>query len=423
MNSTAELELKIDRLGGRGDGIGEDRGQQVYVPFTTVGDIVRVRLGKKRGEGLSAKLLEVLEAGPDRVTPPCPHYTECGGCALQHLSSEAEQAWKRDLVVEALNRRGFGDIPIGPTIAVPPHSRRRTALTVVRAGGRILLGYLGRASHQVVPIESCAVLDPVLDALIKPLTVLANGLAIPKKGLNISLTATNSGVDIVIGGHQELDLDLRERLTDFVLEHDVARLSWGVKYPELVLAQRAPVVEFGGVAVEPAPGGFLQASPAAEQALIARVLEHLKGCKRIIDLFSGVGTFALALGAAGSVVTACDGDDAAVAALIAATNRSAGRVNIDANVRDLERRPLGLHETKSIDGVVLDPPRAGAKAQCEALATSNVGKIAYVSCNPATFARDARTLVDGGYRLIEISPINQFPWSSHVELIGLFERD
>jgi len=422
MTVTDEIELKIDRLGARGDGIGENRGQQIYVPFTTVGDLVRIRLGQRRGEGRSASLIDVVSAGPDRVSPPCPHFGHCGGCTLQHLSTAAEQVWKRELVIDALKRRGFDDVPVAQTIAVPPRSRRRTAFTVVRAGGRVLFGYLERASHQVVPIETCAVLDPILEVLIKPLTALANTLSIPKKGLNISLTATNSGVDLVIGGHKELDLDLRQRLTDFTVQHDIARLSWGVKYPELVIAQRAPVVEFGGVAVEPAPGGFLQASPAAEQALTGQVVDHLGDCKRIIDLFSGAGTFALALGAGGAAMTAFDGDEAAIAALTAAANRSAGRVNIDASVRDLERRPIGLHEVKSIDGVVLDPPRAGAKAQCEALATSDIGKIAYVSCNPATFARDARTLVDGGYSLISVSPINQFPWSSHVELIGCFER-
>ena len=423
MTVADEFELKIDRLGARGDGIGEHRGQQIYVPFTSAGDLVRVRLGQKRGDGRSAAVVDVVSAGPDRVSPPCPHFGQCGGCTMQHLSPSAEQVWKRDLVIDALKQRGFDDISVAETIAVPSRSRRRTTFTVVRAGGRVLFGYLERGSHQVVPIEVCAVLDPTLDALIKPLTVLANTLSIPKKGLNISLTATSSGVDLVIGGHRELDLDLRQRLTDFVLQHDIARLSWGVKYPELVIAQRAPVVEFGGVTVEPAPGGFLQASPAAEQALSGQVLDHLGGCKRIIDLFSGAGTFALALGAGGAAMTAFDGDEAAIAALAAAANRSAGRINIDATMRDLERRPIGLHELKSIDGVVLDPPRAGAKAQCDVLATSDVGKIAYVSCNPATFARDARTLVEGGYTLVSVSPINQFPWSSHVEMIGRFERE
>ena len=422
MTDTNLVEIEIASLGSRGDGIGEHAGQQIYVPFTTAGDRVRVRLGQKRGEGRSASVVDVLQASADRTVPPCQHFAECGGCALQHVSPNAEQVWKRDLVVDALNRRGLGDVPVAETISVPSNSRRRTSFTVVRAGGRILLGYMGRASHQVVPISSCAVLDPILDELIKPLTVLADTLSIPKKGLSISMTVTNSGVDLVIGGHKELDLSLRERLTDFAIRQDIARLSYGTKYPELVIAQRAPVVEFGGVAVEPAPGGFLQASSTAEKALTSHVVDHLGDCKRIIDLFSGVGTFTLALGAVGAGLTAFDGNDAAIDALKAAANRSAGRINVDATVRDLERRPIGIHEMKNFDGLVLDPPRAGAKAQCEVLAISDISSIAYVSCNPGTFARDARTLVDGGYRLLSVSPINQFPWSSHVELIGCFEK-
>jgi 23S rRNA (uracil1939-C5)-methyltransferase len=422
MSATEEIELEIGRLGSRGDGVGEDAGRLIYVPFTTVGDRVRVRLGQKRGDGLSARLLDIVRPGPDRVSPPCRHFTDCGGCALQHLSAPAEQAWKRQLAVDALNRRGLGDIDVEETINIPPGARRRTTFSVVRAGGRLLLGYLGRASHQVVPIDSCTVLEPVLEGLIKPLAVLAAGLEIPKKGLNISLTATASGVDVVIGGQNELDLALRERLTEFAEAQDLARLSWGVKYPELVLTRRTPAVKFGGVAVEPAPGGFLQAGAVAEQVLSDHVLDHLSDAKRTIDLFSGIGTFALALAAGGASVAAYDGDDAAIEALTAAVHRSAGRINIGATVRDLERRPLELHELKGIEALVLDPPRAGAKAQCETLATSEIRKIAYVSCNPGTFSRDARKLVDGGYRLVKVSPINQFPWSSHIELIGRFER-
>jgi len=422
MSAPLEVELDIERLGGRGDGVGQGDGHKIYVPFTTAGDRVRVRLGEKRGEGISARIVEVLTAGPDRVEAPCPHFSQCGGCTLQHVSPAAEQVWKRQLVIDALGRRALDDTTILETISVPANSRRRTSFSVFNAGGRILFGYLARGSHRVVPIETCHVLDPQLSVLIKPLSTLAHDLPIPKKGLNIAVTATTSGVDIVIGGRKDLDLDLRERLTAFAVEQDIARLSWGVKHPELVIAQRMPEVKFGGVAVEPAPGGFLQASEVAEIALTEHVLDHLGDCKNIIDLFAGAGTFALALADKGAQVTAYDGDESAIDAMTAAVNRSAGRINISANARDLERRPLALHDFKGIDGIVLDPPRAGAKAQCEALATSDVNKIAYVSCNPGTFARDARRLVDGGYTLLSVAPINQFPWSSHVELIGRFER-
>jgi 23S rRNA (uracil1939-C5)-methyltransferase len=422
MNAPQNIELEIDRLGGRADGIGKDQGQKIYVPFTAPGDRVRVRLGEIRDEGISAKLIEVLTAGPDRVEPPCPYFLTCGGCSVQHLAPKAEQVWKRQLVVDALGRRGFGEETVAETLTVPLNSRRRTTFTVVNAGGRILLGYLARGSHRVVPVQSCDVLDPSLSELIQPLAVLAHDLPISKKGLNISLTKTTSGLDVVIGGRKELTLELRERLASFARQHDLARLSWGAKHPEPVVAQRLPSVEFGGVAVEPVPGGFLQASAAAEAILTEHVADHLSGCEELFDLFAGVGTFALALASRGARVTAYDGDDAAVVALTGAVNRSAGRISVTAQLRDLERNSLTPDELKDIDGVVLDPPRAGAKGQCADLASSGIRKISYVSCAPGTFARDARKLVDGGYALKSVVPINQFPWSSHVELIGCFER-
>lgn len=422
MNAPQDIELEIDRLDGRADGIAKDDGQKIYVPFTVPGDRVRVRLGERRDEGISAKLIEVLTAGPDRVEPPCPYFLTCGGCTVQHLAPKAEQLWKRQLVVDALGRRGFGEETVAETLTVPLNSRRRTTFTVVNAGGRILLGYLARGSHRAVPVQSCDVLDPSLSALIQPLAALARDLPIPKKGLNISLTKTTSGLDVVIGGRQELTLELRERLAGFAQEHDLVRLSWGAKQPEPVVAQRLPSVEFGGVGVEPVPGGFLQASTEAEKILTAHVVDHLSDCKELFDLFAGVGTFALALASRGARVTAYDGDDAAVAVLTGAVNRSAGRLNVVAELRDLERNPLTTDEFKGIDAVVLDPPRAGAKGQCAALASSGVRNIAYVSCAPGTFARDARRLVDGGYTLNSVVPVNQFPWSSHVELIGCFER-
>lgn len=422
MSDTEEIELDIERLGGRADGVGNVDGHKIFVPFTVPGDRVRVRLGERRDEGTRAQLVEILKAGQDRVEPPCPHFMRCGGCAVQHLSPGAEQAWKRQLIVDALGRRGLDDVVVSETIPVPPNSRRRTTFTVFNAGGRILLGYLARGSHRVVPIQSCGVLDPSLSQLIEPLGSLARDLPIPKKGLGISLTKTTSGIDAVIGGRKDLTLEQRERLTDFALQQDFARLSWGAKHPETIIVQRPPLVEFGGVAVEPPPDGFLQASPAAEAILIEHVVHHLGECAEVADLFTGIGTFALTLSASGAHVMAYDGDDAAIAALTGAVNRSAGRLKLTAQSQDLERNPLIPEAFKDIDGVVLDPPRAGAKRQCAALSSSTARKIAYVSCNPGTFARDARKLVDGGYTLLSVVPVNQFPWSPHVELIGCFER-
>ena len=417
-----ETELLIERLGGRGDGIGKLGGETVYVPFSVPGDRVRARLGKRRGEGCAAELIEVLSPGPDRVDAPCPHFSTCGGCAMQHLSPYAELEWKRRLIRDALGRRGLNDVPISDTFSVPPNSRRRTSMRIINAGGRILLGYLARGSHQVVPIGSCSVLDPALERLILPLTSLGHYLPIPRQGLQISLAKVDSGLDVVIGGRLGLTLELRERLTEFARQYDLARLSWGMTHPEPIIVQRTPTVEFGGITVVPPIGGFLQASLAAEKVLSEQVVNHLNSCNYIVDLFSGIGTFSFALAGKGAHIWAYDGDEEAVYALLNAVNRSAGRVNVDADVRDLERRPLSAHEFNKIDGVVLDPPRAGAKQQCEALSGSSVSMISYVSCAPRTFARDVRNLVDGGFTLKSVVLINQFSWSTHVELVGCLER-
>ena len=268
----------------------------------------------------------------------------------------------------------------------------------------------------------CAVLDPRLSALIEPLRVLAGHLPIPKRGLELSLTATAAGVDLLIGARGSPELEAREQLTDFALAHDLARVSWGRRDPELIILSQSPQVSLGGVAVVVPAGGFLQAGPDAEAFLIERVGAYLGQPRKVADLYAGVGTFALSLAAAGAQVSAFDGDDTAIAALQAAVNAAAGRLRVTAKSRDLAERPLTAAELADFDAAVLDPPRAGAAAQVEELSRSDVATIAYVSCHPGTFARDARILVDGGYALIDVTPVNQFQWSPHVELIGRFER-
>ncbi len=416
----ADLEVNIARLGGRGDGIADGPDGPLYVPFSLPGERVRVKPGAKRGDGRTASLLEVIDPAPERLEPPCPHFGECGGCALQHMSGPAELAWKRTLVVDALGRRGLQDVSVNRPEAIPAGRRRRTTLHAVRAGGRVIIGYSARASHRIVPVAACLVLDPRLSGLIEPLRNLAGHLPIPKRGLEISLTSTDGGVDLRIGAPGSPDLTVRERLTDFAVTHDLARVSWGSRDPEPILVSRNPHVSLGGTEVVVPSGGFLQAGSDAEALLIERVVAHVGQASRIADLYAGVGTFALSLAATGAQPAAYDGDAAAIEALQAAVNAAAGRLNVRAEVRDLADRPLLAGELVAFDAVVLDPPRAGAREQARELAQSNVSKIAYVSCHPGTFARDARILVDGGHDLIDVTPVNQFQWSPHVELIARF---
>ena len=428
MTPDIKFEVEIMSLGGQGDGIGSHDGQKVFVPHTVVGDRVRVQRSGKPGasgaggETIRAKLLEVIDPGPGRQIPPCPYYGECGGCSLQHLGEQAEQDWKRQIVVDALARRGLEDVTVAPTRLIKRDSRRRTRWTAIRAGGRLLMGYQKKGTNEVVDIETCAVLDPKLNAIIADVRNLISTLKIHKKGLGIAATLTDTGIDLTIEAPGEPDMELRMRLSEFAQKHEIPRLSWGPKTPEVIIMAKEPVIAFGGTNVVAPATGFLQASAAAEAVLTELVLAHVGDAKKVADLYSGVGTFALALAAHGCQVSAYDGDERAIGALQAAVNKSAGRVNVHSEIRDLDRRPLQTKEFKKLDAVVLDPPRAGAQVTCEELSMSAVPKVAYVSCNPGTFARDARELVDGGYALTRVTPVGQFAWSPHVELVAEFER-
>ena len=422
MDKGNTIELDITSLGGQGDGIGEHDGQRVFVPGTVEGDRVQARITGKTSDALRASVTKVIQEGPGRQTPPCPYFGECGGCAVQHLSPEKESDWKRGIVQDALSRRGLGDVAVSETRMINTASRRRTRWSAIRAGGRLLVGYQQKGSNRVVDIDHCAVLDPALNEILPAVKSLVETLRIPKKGLGISATLTDTGVDLTIEAPGEPDMPLRMRLGEFAQAHDLPRISWGNRDPEVLLMIREPVVSFGGAGVVAPAGGFLQASAAAEKVLSDLVFGHLAGAKKIADLYAGVGTFALSLADSGATVQAFDGNDAAIAALQTAVNRSAGRLTVSAEVRDLDRRPLQGKELKKLDAVVLDPPRAGAQTVCTELAASGIGKIAYVSCNPGTFARDARMLVDGGYDLKNVIPVNQFAWSPHVELVAEFVR-
>ena len=404
------VELEIERLGARGDGIARYRGRVVYVPFTAPGDRVRVALTGARGEGVSARLVELVQPSEARAVPPCRHFGTCGGCSFQHVSTDAYAEAKRSLVVDALARHGLAGAPVEPLRRLPPGTRRRARFSV--RGGRI--GFQGRASHTLVALEECAVLAPVIVALLPALRRLRNNVG-------YSVTLADTGLDVVAERPRAPDLGELETLATFAEGNDLARLSWRSGDETVPLAQRRPVrVVLGSVPVDLPADAFLQATPEAEAALTALVLAGTAGAVRVADLFAGIGTFTFAL-ASGARVHAVEGAAPALAALRAAANR-AGLARVSTETRDLEARPLGPEELAAYDAVVFDPPRAGAKAQAEALARSSVPRVVAVSCNPATFARDAATLVAGGYRLESVVPVDQFVWSPHVELVATFIR-
>jgi 23S rRNA (uracil1939-C5)-methyltransferase len=397
------LTLNILEVGNRGDGVAVEEGRRYFVPFTLPGEIVSAKPLGKRGEGIAAELEEVLAPSRHREKAPCTHFGQCGGCALQHWRRDAYDAWKVGLIERALKQRGVEAPSFEPLLAGAPNERRRADFIVRRR----VAGFHERASHQVLDLAECHVLQPKLFALLQPLRGL-----IPGEAADVIVNDTDSGLDVLIRPHKRQDLSLQanEKLVAFAQATDLARLSWGDRAePDPVVARRAPRLLFGDVNVEPPPGVFLQATKRAEQAMRVAAVAWLPGARRVADLFAGIG--ALTLGQPWRT-SLYESDPASVAAT----------TKLGAVRRDLFRNPLQPADLKPLDAVVLDPPRAGAAAQVAELAGSAVPRIVYASCDPGSFARDARTLQDGGYRLEKLLPIDQFLWSVHVEVIALFSK-
>jgi len=411
----ALTELVIDRLGHRGDGIVvQPDGRSLFVPYTLAGETVDVDL-----QAGAARLNRVVTPSPDRIEPACRHFGVCGGCLLQHVAPAPYADFKRRLVVDALADRGLSP-DIGETRLVPPRSRRRATFAGIMAGRHPLVGFNERASHRLVSLQECPVMKPQLLAALPALTALT-GLVAPRKGgLDLTVTLTAGGLDVSVAGIAARDVDrLRLPLIDLAERFDLARLSAG---GEAIVERRPAAIDIDGVAVTLPPGGFLQASVEAEAIMGELVTAAIPAkAKRVADLFSGIGTFALRL-ARQAEVLAVEGEAGAVAALDRAARGMTGRRRITAERRDLARRPLIEKELEKIDAAVFDPPRAGAAEQSLWLARSKVPTVVAVSCNPATLSRDLRTLVDGGYRIETVTPVDQFLWSSHVEVVAVLRR-
>jgi 23S rRNA (uracil1939-C5)-methyltransferase len=404
--------LTIEELGAQGDGIVHTPAGPIYVPFTLPGEVVTAEVKGQRG-----RLLAVEKPSDDRVEPASPHFGVCGGCAVQHLAPDPYAAWKRDKVVRALQSRGL-DVQVEPLVHCPPGSRRRVTLTARVMDNRTLLGFNAAQSHRIVEIEECPVALPQITAALGDLRALAGLLATGTKQFRLTVTVTQTGLDIAAQDIGKLTEARRRRAVDLVMAKGFARLSVD---GETVIEPAKPVVLFGDVPVAVPPGGFLQATAEAEHAMAALVTDHLAGARHVADLFAGSGTFALRL-ASRSRVHAAEGDAAALAALEEGARRAAGLKPVTAEKRDLFNRPLLPRELDAFDGLVFDPPRAGAEAQCRQIARSKVRRVAAVSCNPGTLARDLAILKEGGYRITRVTPIDQFLWSPHVEVVALLER-
>ena len=353
-----------------------------------------------------------LAFGPHHQEPPCRHFPECGGCQLQHADDEAYRGYLVSRIEGALAQHEL-TTAIRPPYLSPPNSRRRATLKALNVANGVLIGFNAEKSHRIVDLRECHILRPELFDLIQPMRELLSGMLMPKRIADLQLTLIDGGADLLLKGVPAGRLAEIERLTEFAREHDLARLSVDRGLgPETLYEPQQAAVTLSGVRVAYPPGGFLQATEDGEVELVACMQETFVGADKIADLFAGLGTFALA---AGATYAGEASRDAA-----AALKRAAPAMNVEH--RDLYRRPLDAKELQSYDAVILDPPRAGAAEQVASLAKSKVQRIAYVSCNPATFGRDAKTLVDGGYALNWVQPVGQFRWSTHVELAARFSR-
>ena len=419
-----QLEVVVEALGAKGDGLTSCDGRPFFLAQTVPGDRVLARITGERGGGFRGEVIELLEEGPNRANPPCPYFGPCGGCALQHLAEDAYAAWKQEQLSVALQRKDLVPEILHPLLRVSPGRRRRITWSAVRTSQSLELGYYGRESHRIADIDACLLVTPALQELLAPLRVLLLGLLRIQDEVRVTVTETSTGLYLVIEARHSLELEDREALAAFAETADLARVSWsaGRETPEPVVQRREPILTFGGVAVVPPPGGFVQPTAEGEALLVERVMAAVPaGAETAADLYAGCGTFTFPL-AAQLQVYAAEGAEDALAALEAAARRSDRAGRVQAEVRDLARFPVQADELSGGDVVVFDPPRSGAREQAAEIAASGVPKVIAGSCNPTTFARDARTLVDAGYRLTEATPIDQFPWSGHLELVAVFQR-
>jgi 23S rRNA (uracil1939-C5)-methyltransferase len=397
----------ITHLGAQGDGVAG----KIFVPGTAPGDEILLD-----AQGTIASILP----GPNRTAPPCAHFGDCGGCTLQHVALPAYTQWLADRILMALAQHDVAPQHVEPAHVSPPLARRRVAMKALRVEQGVVLGFNRKAAHVLVDVGTCSVADPQINQLLAPLRAMLLRLLKPKQPVSLHITASDIGLDVLLGDYSLSGLPDRQLLTAFALEQNLARLA--VRTPvgiDVIIEQRAPLLHFDDVAVALPLESFTQATPQAETAMITAVQQSVGKAKHIADLFCGIGTFTLPLARKVQV----HGVEAAQAPLLtlAAAAKKAKR-KITTEHRDLFRRPLSALELAPYQAVVFDPPRAGAEAQAQQLARSKVPVVVAVSCNPNTFARDAALLCAGGYQLERLWPIGQFLWSTHVELVAKFTR-
>lgn len=419
------LTVVIDILGTAGDGIAHWQGQRIYVDGALPGETIEITRPRWFRDGWRASVKEWLEESRDRQDPPCPHFQECGGCTAQHMNAGLYRRWKSDRLRHILRAASLAPEQWHPLIGVPAESRRRLTMKLRRMEGALRIGYFRRHSYEFVPVTACPIaasgitdLFPIITQTLPPL-LASHG----DKG-EIEITLSRNGPDILIHCPKDIGLAGHEALAALFQKSEAARLAIQLYHraPEVILQKMPAIQHFGPVAIDPPSGAFLQPTREGEQALIGFAQTALSGAKRIADLFAGCGTFTFPLAASGASLLAIEGYAPALQALTAAAARAGFSSQVKGEVRDLVRRPLQTSELADYDAVIFDPPRRGAPEQAALLAQSSLQRIVAISCDPRSFARDARLLTAGGFSFRRLMPLDQFLWSPHLELAALFER-
>jgi 23S rRNA (uracil1939-C5)-methyltransferase len=420
--------VQIERVGVEGDGVGRlPDGTPVYLPLTLPGEAVLAEPLRSRGDGWLARAAAIEAPAPERVSPPCPVFGQCGGCVLQHWDDAGYRSWKRGLLDMALRRAGFAPLPDIGFLPGLPGERRRMDFAIRRDRGRTVIGLHAAGSADVVDLPHCLVLHPRLMALMDPLRQLLGGLDAIRREASLVVNLLDAGPDILLRTDADPSLTDRTSLTAYAQKNNVPRVSWarGNGQPETICLFRPAATGLSGVEVRPPPGAFLQATQEGEAAIIAAVLAglpaKLTARARVAELYAGCGTLSFAL-AGRARVSAFEGDAAAIGALKEAANRAGLTGRVEASQRDLARQPLSAKDLSAFAAVVLDPPHTGAAAQVGQIAASIVPVVIYVGCNPATLSRDAAMLRQGGYALVAATAIDQFLWSARLESVCVFQR-
>lgn len=420
---TDTVDLTIDTLGAQGDGVARYQGAQVFVAYALPGERVRVALTAKGKDAFAGRLKEIVTPAPNRVVAPCPVFTQCGGCQMQHLALPDYSTWKKAQVAATLATRGITMPADATLVTTEPGMRRRAVFAATKDNDQLTLGFHEAMSSSIVPLDDCLVLTPPLRAAIPHLRALAAAILHNKQAADIQVTETLTGLDVLVLADVNLAEARRQPVIAVARAADFARVAWqhGRAQPEPIFMERVPQIRFADQLVDLPIGAFLQPSAAGEAALVAAVVAGVGKAKRIADLYAGSGTFSFPL-AKKARVLAIDSAKPAIAALTNGANRAQLSGRIETLPRDLDQSPLPPNDLKPFDAVVFDPPRAGAEMQSRMLVKSRVPTVIAVSCNPASFARDARLLLDGGYDLTSLTILDQFVWSHHVELVAVFKR-